>query len=141
MSALQVTGAVLLLLGALLNLVAAVGLLRFPDVLTRMHAAAKPATLGVLLVMGGAAALLERPRDRAAVLLVAAFQLVTAPVAAHLLGRAAYAAGAGRRDLLVVDELATGAPATGSAAGAAPATRTAEPDPATGPAGGPAAAG
>ena len=51
MSALEVVSAVLMLSGVALALLAAVGLLRFPDVFSRMHAATKPATLGLLLVV------------------------------------------------------------------------------------------
>ena len=50
----DVVASVLLIGGALLSLVAAVGLLRFPDVFARMHAATKPATLGLIAVLCGA---------------------------------------------------------------------------------------
>ena len=105
MSALDVGSAVLLLLGVLLALIAAVGLVRFPDLFSRMHAATKPATLGLLLITVGAALRMEEGSDAAKLLLVAAFQFLTAPVAAHMVGRAAYRAGAGAQDELVVDEL------------------------------------
>ena len=105
MSALDAVGGVLMLLGVLLTVVAGVGLVRFPDVFSRMHAATKPATLGLLLVCVGAALVLDDGADRAKLLLVAAFQFVTAPVAAHMVGRAAYGAGVGAQDELVVDEL------------------------------------
>lgn len=106
---LDAVGAVLLLAGVVLTLVAGVGLVRFPDVFTRMHAVTKPATLGLLLVCVGAALVMDDGSDRAKLLLVAAFQFVTAPVAAHMVGRAAYGAGVGALDDLVVDEL-RGAP-------------------------------
>lgn len=102
---LEVASAVLLLAGVALALLAGVGLLRFPDVFSRMHAATKPATLGLLLVMLGAALAVEEGSDRAKLLLVAVFQFVTAPVAAHMVGRAAYRAGIGAVADLVVDEL------------------------------------
>ena len=105
MSVLDGVGAVLMLLGVLLFVVAGVGLVRFPDVFSRMHAVTKPATLGLLLVCLGAALVLDDGSDRAKLLLVAAFQFVTAPVAAHMVGRAAYGAGVGALDELVVDEL------------------------------------
>jgi multicomponent Na+:H+ antiporter subunit G len=104
-SALDGGSAVLLLLGVLLALIAAVGLVRFPDLFSRMHAATKPATLGLLLITVGAALRMEEGSDAAKLLLVAAFQFLTAPVAAHMVGRAAYRAGAGAQDELVVDEL------------------------------------
>ena len=105
MSALQVVGAVLLLSGVFLAVVAALGLVRLPDVFSRMHAATKPATLGLLLITVGASLQMEDGSDAAKLLLVAAFQFITAPVAAHMVGRAAYRAGTGALDELVVDEL------------------------------------
>jgi multicomponent Na+:H+ antiporter subunit G len=97
--------AALLLGGVALAVVAGVGLLRFPDVFSRMHAATKPATLGLLLVCVGAALAMDDPADRSKLLLVAAFQFLTAPVAAHMIGRAAYRSGIGALDELVVDDL------------------------------------
>jgi multicomponent Na+:H+ antiporter subunit G len=103
---LDVVSAVLLLGGVLLAVTAGLGLVRFPDVFSRMHAATKPATLGLLLVTLGAALQMDDRGDAGKLLLVGAFQFLTAPVAAHMIGRAAYRAGGGERDLLVVDELA-----------------------------------
>ena len=100
-----VVGAALLLAGVFLAVVAGIGLLRFPDVFSRMHAATKPSTLGLLLVVVGASLLMDDRSDRAKLLLVAAFQFLTAPVAAHMIGRAGYRAGTGALDELVVDEL------------------------------------
>ena len=100
----DVVGAILLLSGVVLALTASLGLMRVPDVCSRMHAATKPTTLGLLLVTVGAALQVDATGDRVKLLLVAAFQLLTAPVAAHMIGRAAYRTGAGGADL-VVDEL------------------------------------
>jgi multicomponent Na+:H+ antiporter subunit G len=96
-----------LLAGALLCLTAGLGLVRFPDVLSRMHAGTKPQVLGVLLVMVGAAIRLDGWANAWMLLLVAAFQLLTAPVSAHLISRVAYRRRHVRRDLLLVDELGT----------------------------------
>jgi multicomponent Na+:H+ antiporter subunit G len=95
-----------LVLGALLSLSAGVALIRFPDLLSRMHAATKPQVLGLLLVLIGCALRLREAVDITTLLLVAVFSMATAPVAAHMIGRAAYRAGQARADLLVVDELA-----------------------------------
>src|SRR5690606_27186569 len=95
-----------LISGALLSLAAGVGLLRFPDLLSRMHSATKPQVLGLLLILTGAALRLQNTIDITTLVLVGLFQLVTAPVSAHMIGRAVYRAGQVRRDLLVVDELA-----------------------------------
>ena len=100
-----VLSSVLLLTGVALALVAAVGLVRLPDVLSRMHAATKPATLGLLLITVGAALRMPEAGDAVKLLLVAAFQFLTAPVAAHMIGRAAYRSGASAVDDLVVDDL------------------------------------
>lgn len=102
---LDLVGAVLLLLGALLSLVAALGVLRFPDLLTRMHAASKPQVLGLMLVALGLALTLRDARASLVLVLVVGAQMVTAPVAGHMVGRASYRAGQVRHDLLVVDEL------------------------------------
>lgn len=98
----------LLLLGAFLCLTAGLGLLRFPDVLTRMHAGTKPQVLGVLLIMVGAGIRLQGWSATWMLLLVAAFQMLTAPVSAHMISRVAYRRRHVRRDLLLVDELHTG---------------------------------
>ena len=105
MNPLDVLSAALLLSGVALALLAGLGLVRFPDVFSRMHAATKPATLGMVLVTSGAALRQDDGGDAVKLLLVAAFQLLTAPVAAHMIGRAAYRSGAGAQDELVVDEL------------------------------------
>lgn len=83
-------GLLVILLGALLCLTAGIGLLRFPDVLSRLHAGSKPQVLGVLLMLLGVG--LTR-QDGIAVwplLLTAVFQLLTIPVGAHMVARRAY---------------------------------------------------
>ncbi|NNG18302.1 monovalent cation/H(+) antiporter subunit G [Naumannella sp. ID2617S] len=84
---------VMLLLGAVLCVLAAIGLLRFPDLLSRMHAATKPQVLGVLLVLGGVALSLRSLPATGLLLLVATFQLLTAPVASQMMSRAALRTG------------------------------------------------
>ena len=98
-----------LLLGAFFCLTAGLGLLRFPDVLSRMHAGTKPQVVGVLLIMVGAAIRLTGSSVTWMLLLVAAFQLLTAPVSAHMVSRIAYRRRHVRRDRMLVDELG-GAP-------------------------------
>jgi multicomponent Na+:H+ antiporter subunit G len=105
-TALDVAAAVCLLAGALLSLAAGVALVRFPDLLSRMHAATKPQVLGLLLVLLGCGLRLRDTVDITTLLLVAVFQLGTAPVAAHMVGRAAYRDRQVREDLLLLDELA-----------------------------------
>lgn len=102
---LDVLAAICLLGGSALSLAAGIGVVRFPDVLSRMHAASKPQVLGLLLVLIGVGLRLRTGFDITTLVLVAVFQLTTAPVAAHMVGRAAYRTRRLRRDLLIVDEL------------------------------------
>ncbi|WP_315096102.1 monovalent cation/H(+) antiporter subunit G [uncultured Cellulomonas sp.] len=101
----DVASAVCLLGGAFLAFAAGVGVLRFPDLLARMHAGTKPQVLGLILVLVGLALRLRSGGAVWALVLVAVFQMLTAPVAAHMVGRAGYRTGKVRSDLLVVDEL------------------------------------
>jgi multicomponent Na+:H+ antiporter subunit G len=120
-SASDVVAVVLLLAGSFLCLTAGLGLVRFPDVLTRMHAGTKPQVLGVLLIMIGGAIRLQGWSATWMLLLVAAFQLLTAPVSAHMVSRVAYRRRHVRRDLLLVDELHTGEAPDGGYRGDEPA--------------------
>ncbi len=97
--------AAIVLIGAGFTLVAALGLLRLPDVYTRMHAASKAGTLGsgVLLIALGVQAGDSGTLTRA--LAGVAFFLLTAPISAHLLAKASYAMGYRMTDLSVVDEM------------------------------------
>jgi multicomponent Na+:H+ antiporter subunit G len=97
--------AVFLVAGAVLNLSAGVALVRFPDLLSRMHAATKPQVLGLILVLLGCGLRVRNVVDVTTLILVAVFQLATAPVAAHMVGRVAYHRRL-RTDLLLTDELA-----------------------------------
>ncbi|MGO1884432.1 MAG: monovalent cation/H(+) antiporter subunit G [Citricoccus sp.] len=98
--------AVLLVLGALMSTVAGIGLFRFPDQLSRMHAGTKPQVLGLLLVLM-ALAFAGRAWVWVPVLLLAwVLQMLTAPVSAHLVGRAGYRTKHLRPEYLYVDELA-----------------------------------
>jgi multicomponent Na+:H+ antiporter subunit G len=101
---LDAVGTVSIVLGVVLTLIASVGLLSLPDVLSRMHAATKPQVVGLLLVVLGGALHLRTSVDVWMLVLVGAFQLVTAPVTAHVVGRLAHRGEGVRRDLLHVDE-------------------------------------
>ena len=82
-------GDVLILGGAVWSLLGGIGLLRLPDVLTRMHAATKPQVLGLLMVLLGTALRLRDADDITTLILVGLFQTWTVPVAAHMVARAA----------------------------------------------------
>jgi multicomponent Na+:H+ antiporter subunit G len=101
---LDVVAAVLMLGGAVIAVIAAIGLHTMPDVYARMHVATKPATLGIALCLAGAALRVDGPTAMKLVLAIV-FQFVTVPAAGHLLGRAAHAARAPLSPATVVDEL------------------------------------
>jgi multicomponent Na+:H+ antiporter subunit G len=101
-----VIGQVLALLGALLTLLAAIGVLRFRDVLARMHALTKASTLGFVLVALGAALELRTLNDTTSALLAAGLQLITLPVAANLIARSTYLAEGIPLQVDTIDELA-----------------------------------
>lgn len=95
----------LMVLGAVVALIASVGLVRFPDVLTRMHAASKPQTLGLILLMLGVALVLRSVAGVCMVVLVLGAQMVTVPVSATSLARAAFRRGFVRPGRYAIDEL------------------------------------
>jgi multicomponent Na+:H+ antiporter subunit G len=98
--------AVLVVAGGALAAVGGIGLVRLPDVFGRMHAATKPPTLGLTVVVAGAMLQAQDLADVGLLLLVLLVQFLTAPVGAHLIGRASYDAGGLLDDGTVVDELA-----------------------------------
>lgn len=83
---------ILILIGVLLSALSSVGLIRFPDIYTRSHAAAKSATLGVLCILTGVFLFfwLVEGTISANILLGIIFVFITSPVASHLITRAAY---------------------------------------------------
>jgi len=103
--ALDLAAAICLLLGAFLSLAAGIGLLRFPDALSRLHAATKPQVLGLLFIVAAIALGSRSMAALLALLPVLLFQVLTAPLSAHMVGRAGYRTGNFRRELLIVDEL------------------------------------
>jgi multicomponent Na+:H+ antiporter subunit G len=105
MSTLDIATAVLVLSGSTLALTAAIGVVRFPDALTRMHAATKPQVLGLLLVLAGATIRLRGNIDVGMVILTGLFTLITAPVVANRVGQLAYREQNIRDDLLARDEM------------------------------------
>ncbi|MFS0727396.1 monovalent cation/H(+) antiporter subunit G [Paenibacillus sp. 1P07SE] len=99
--------AILILIGAVLSALSAFGLIRLPDVYLRSHAATKSATLGVLCVLTGGFLyfmLFERLISAKMVLGIV-FVFITAPVAGHLIERAAYMSGVPMWQKSVRDDL------------------------------------
>ncbi len=121
-----VIGHALAFLGVAFVLLAAVGILRFPDVLTRTSASTKAAGLGVALVLAGAAFLFGTTEAAVKLTLAVALQFATAPVSGHVIGRAAYRSGAPLWEGTHTDELrpyyAAREAADGEPASRAPAT-------------------
>ncbi|MFV0307806.1 MAG: monovalent cation/H(+) antiporter subunit G [Desertimonas sp.] len=85
------------LAGALLMLVAAIGVTRFEDALEQMHALTKASTVGLGLVVVGMSFLLGTANDVTSALAAAALYIGTVPIGASLLGRATHLADRRRR--------------------------------------------
>jgi multicomponent Na+:H+ antiporter subunit G len=95
----------LIIVGAFFALVASVGLLRLPDVYSRMHAASKAGTLGSGLMLIALAICSDDLATITRALIGVVFFLLTAPIASHLLAKAAYAVGYRLSDISVMDEM------------------------------------
>lgn len=96
--------AFLLVSGGAFAFIAGLGLVRMPDVYIRMHAATKAGTLGAGLILAAVAVHFAEPAITVRALVAIAFLLLTAPVAAHMIGRAAYRTGVPLWERSVVDE-------------------------------------
>lgn len=105
MSAAELTAGVLVVLSAFFSMAAGLGIVRFPDVLTRLHAATKPQVLGLATVLLAIVVQVPTWGVATTAVLVMTFQLLTQPMTAHMLGRSAYRTEHVRRDLLIEDEL------------------------------------
>jgi len=102
----EIVTAVLVITGSLFALVAALGVLRLPDVLIRMHASTKAGTLGCGLILVAVAVHFGETGIVARAIAAIVFLMLTAPVAAHMIGRAAYRTGVPLSKNTVVDEFA-----------------------------------
>lgn len=97
----------LLVVGGLFSLLASIGLLRMPDLFMRMQAATKAVTLGAGCILLAVALHFGRLDITTRCLLIIAFVVVTAPIAAHVIGRAAYAVGIPLWEGTLIDEIRT----------------------------------
>lgn len=86
----DLAGQLVAFVGSLLILLAAAGVVRFKDVLWRMHALSKATTLGVALVLAGAAVAMPEINDRTSLVLALVLQVVTTPVSSNLIARSIY---------------------------------------------------
>ena len=109
-------GEFLALVGAVLVLISATGVVRFTDVFARMHALAKASTLAVLLILAGAAVNLRDVNDITTVLLAAVVYLLASPPGSNMVSRAAYLAERPIANLLL-DERPAGSSGTGHDSG------------------------
>lgn len=95
----------LVMVGAVMCFAAGVGLLRFPDVLSRLHAATKPQVLGLLAITADVAVSTPTVGNITLAIAIILFQSLTAPISAHMVARAAYRTHHVRHDLLIRDDL------------------------------------
>lgn len=102
---LNVLAATLVLLGSLFALTAAIGLVRFPDTISRMHPSTKTQVFGLLLILIGAGIRLRGNVDVGMLVLAGLFTFIVSPVFAHLVGRTSYREHGLRTDLLTKDEM------------------------------------
>lgn len=96
---------ILILIGAFFMFVAALGVYRMPDLYMRLHSNTKSATFGIGFLLLGAATHFSDFAISIRALAIILFLFATAPVAAHMIGRAAYVAGAPLWEGTLSDEL------------------------------------
>jgi multicomponent Na+:H+ antiporter subunit G len=101
----SILGCVLLLGGAAFALLAAIGVLRLPDLFTRMHAASKAGAVGGGLILLAVALLSFEIAVALRAIIGVGFLLLTTPLSAHLLARASYGSGEVPDAKLVIDEM------------------------------------
>lgn len=101
----EIFGGIFLFAGCLMTLISAAGIARYPDVLSRQHVATKPQVVSLIFNLVGAALLVQDPTMTWTTILVVAFMLITSPISAHMLSRAAYRTGKIDTSKLVADEL------------------------------------
>lgn len=104
MTVAEIIAAALLLFGAFFALVAAVGVYRLPDVLMRMHASTKAGTLGTGSILLAVAFISPDLGVITRAIATILFLIITAPVAAHLIGRASYLSGTKMWENTIIDE-------------------------------------
>jgi multicomponent Na+:H+ antiporter subunit G len=100
----DVIAVVIAALGTGLILVAGVGIVRMPDLLTRMHASSKAGTLGATLILLAVAITIPGTAVTMRVVLIIVFLFITAPLAAHMIARAGYCSGTRLSEETVLDE-------------------------------------
>ena len=102
--------AILLTIGTLFAAIAAVGILRMPDFYMRISATSKASTLGVTFILGATALYFRDAAVSGKIIAIIAFIILTTPVAAHMIGRAAHRSGVPLWQESVRDDLTGAAP-------------------------------
>ena len=100
-----ILGQLLIVLGAVLVLLAGVGVIRFPDVFCRANAATKAAGLGIACLLAGAALMIGTLEAGIKLGIAIVLQFATAPISGHVMGRAAYRSGAPLAPSTHIDDL------------------------------------
>ncbi len=101
----EIATAILMVIGGAFMLLAGIGIFRMPDLFMRMQAATKAATLGIGCMLLAVAIHFQDVSVATRALLVTAFVFMTAPVAAHVIARAAYSVGVPLWEGTLRDEL------------------------------------
>jgi len=103
----EIIGVLLIFVGSIISVISAIGMIRFPDVYSRAHAATKTTTLAVLLVLFGAFLYfwLSELFISVRLLLGILFVFLTAPVSGHLILRASYRSNVKMAETTIEDEL------------------------------------
>lgn len=109
----QYVAGILMMVGAIFSLLAAIGILRFPDLYTRLHAATKAGTVGAGFVLLAVAVWASDLPVALRAIAGVVFLVLTSPIAAHLLARAAYLAGERPSNITIVNDLGNEEPHIG----------------------------
>lgn len=103
---------VLMLVGAIVVLLSALGVTRFDDVMAQMHFLSKATSLGIVIVLVGAAIGMDAVNDWTSLVLAAFLQLITAPVSSNLISRSTYLRERRVAERVGVDEVVVVTPDT-----------------------------
>lgn len=98
-------GITLIVTGSLFTLIAAIGVFRFRDLLAIQHVATKPQTFSLIMLMVGVSLIVRSATMTWTMMLVIGFQLITAPISAHMMSRAGYRTDRIDKSALIIDEL------------------------------------
>jgi len=100
----ELLGAIIVLAGSIFLFLGALGILRMPDSYNRLQAGTKASTLGTILALVGVA--FFHPDWLGKLLILSLFVILTSPISAHALARAAHASKVALSDRTVIDKLA-----------------------------------